>query len=193
VLLVAKDDVAHIALAKQFHDRKVEKRYLAIVEGEPQMDSDEVSVPLGRHPRFKERMAVRPEEGKESVSIYRVLERFRGFSLVEVQPKTGRTHQIRAQMAWVGHPVVCDKLYGNRRTLCRWELASDRSDPSGPSAEESDRAPRDCLIDRQALHAYRLAFTHPATGEWVEFQAPIPDDMGRLLDALGQARTDRSD
>jgi len=179
VLLVAKDDVAHIALAKQFHDRKVEKHYLAIVEGEPEMDSDEVSIPLGRHPRFKERMSVRPEEGKESVSVYRVLERFRGFSLVEVQPKTGRTHQIRAQMAWIGHPVVCDRLYGRRRTFFLSELTKG-------TAPDPGEAP---LMDRQALHAYRLGFTHPATGEWTEFQAPIPDDMERLLDAL---RTYRS-
>lgn len=177
VLVVAKDQVAHIHLARQFHDRTAEKEYICVVEGEMKFDSDIVSIPLGRHHKHKEMVTVRADDGKESVSIYEVIERYEGFTLVGVQPHTGRTHQIRAQMAWLGHPVVCDKLYGRRKILRLSDLSSDAGDT--------------VLMDRQALHAHRLRVLHPATGEKMEFVAPLPDDIQSVIDALRAWRRKR--
>jgi len=176
VILAAKTDAAHSALAKQFEARTVEKHYLAVVEREPQLDADLIDAPLGRSRRHPEAMAIR-HDGKPAQSIYRVQRRFRGFALLDVELLTGRTHQIRVHLVHIGHPVVADSLYGTRGALYRSDLLGR------PPAE--DEPP---LIERQALHAHRIAIAHPATGERVEFTAPLPHDIEALLAALEELR-----
>ena len=177
VILAAKTDAAQAALADQFAARTVEKHYLAVVEREPELDSDLIDLPTGRHPRHREIAAVRHDIGKPAQSIYRVVRRYRGFAHLDVQILTGRTHQIRVHLAHVGHPVVADAAYGAHSPLFRSELAGE---PPG-----DDEAP---LIARQALHAHRIAFDHPATGQRLEFTAPPPDDILALLAALDELR-----
>jgi len=174
VILFAKSDAAHHRLGRQFEARQVEKTYLTIVEGEPELDADIINLPIGKHLSHSEKVAIRFDVGKEAITIYQVRERFRGFARVECTPKTGRTHQIRIHLRTLGHPVVADHLYGYRESLSEADLVD------GGSPEP--------LIQRQALHAHRLALRHPATDAPIEFVAPIPEDMQRLLDALRKHR-----
>jgi len=176
VILAAKTDVAHAALARQFEARTVEKHYLAVVLRAPELDSDVIKAPLGRHPRNPQAIAVR-RDGKAARSIYRVRRRFRGFAQLDVQILTGRTHQIRVHLAHIGHPVVADALYGHRAALHRSELLGDR-----PTEDEEP------LIERQALHAHRIGIAHPITGKPMEFTAPLPHDIQTLLAALEELR-----
>jgi 23S rRNA pseudouridine1911/1915/1917 synthase len=179
LLIVAKDDAAHRALAQQFEQRTIHKRYLAIVVGEPGRDSDYIERTIGFHPVRREKMAVRlPEDGgKVASTFYEVLERFRGYALVRCEPRTGRTHQIRVHLAHIAHPIVADKLYAGRDRLTLGDLA-------GPDAPEGDRI----LIDRQALHAYSIRLKHPSTGRELTLTAPLPEDMTRTLEALRRYR-----
>jgi len=176
VILAAKTDAAHAALAAQFEARTVEKHYLAVVEREPELDSDLIDAPLGRSRRNPEAMAVR-RDGKPAQTIYRVARRFRGFAELDVQPLTGRTHQIRVHLAHIGHPVVADLLYSHRAALYRSELLGRE-----PSADEEP------LIERQALHARSIAIDHPLSGQRMVFEAPVPGDMAQLLATLGELR-----
>jgi len=175
LLLVAKDDQAHRKLAAQFEQRTIRKEYLALVSGVPDRDRDSVERPIGFHPTYREKMAIRtPEDGgKEAATFYEVIERFRGHAFVRCKPKTGRTHQIRVHLAHVGHPIVADKAYSGRDRLTLGDLL-------GPGTPDADRV----LIDRQALHAHTLRLTHPVTGAPLEFVAPLPADMTRTLEAM---------
>ena len=175
LLIVAKDDRAHKALAWQFESRTIRKEYLALVYGVPSRDSDYIEKPLGTHPTLREKIAVRTlhDGGKEAITFYEVLERFHGHALVRCKPKTGRTHQIRVHLAHIGHPVVADKAYAGRGALTLGDLL-------GPDDPEADRI----LIARQALHAHALHFEHPSTGEPLDFTAPLPEDMAATLAAL---------
>src|SRR5438067_4108558 len=155
IIVVAKNDAAHNALARQLKDRSVEKTYLALVEGTPRPLEGSIEAPIARDPRNRQRMAV-IEGGREATTAYRVIERFRGMSLLEARPKTGRTHQIRVHLAAIGHPIVGDRVYGR------------------PSP----------LVDRQFLHAIRIAFTHPRSGERMEFEAALADDLARAVERL---------
>ncbi|MEX2247526.1 MAG: RluA family pseudouridine synthase [Dehalococcoidia bacterium] len=155
VILVAKSDAAHQALARQLKARTVEKTYLALVEGTPKPPQGVIDAPIARHPRDRQRMTV-AEGGREAATAYRVIERFRGYSLVEVHPRTGRTHQIRVHLAAISHPIVGDVKYGR---------------------------PSD-LVGRQFLHAWRIAFVHPRTGERVELEAPLAPDLEAALGRL---------
>jgi len=179
VIVVAKDDLAHANLARQFESRCVRKEYLAITCGVLDRDSDFIERPLGPHPTHREKMAIRgPEDGgKEAMSYYEVVERFDGFTLVRIIPKTGRTHQIRVHLAHVGCPVLADHAYGGRRSLYLSEIAP-------PGTFEQDRM----LIDRQALHASKIWLHHPRIREPMEFEAPLPRDFADTLAALGQYR-----
>jgi 23S rRNA pseudouridine1911/1915/1917 synthase len=181
VMVVAKHDRAHKSLADQFEARTVTKEYFAIVVGQPDRDRDLIDLPIGFHPHQREKMAIRPSDpaSRPAQSFYEVIQRFDGFSSVRILPKTGRTHQIRVHLAAIGCPVLCDRAYGGRATLTRGELR---------------RAPDDgeVLIDRQALHARRLAFAHPNTGQPLEIVAPLPADMERVLDELRCSREVRS-
>jgi 23S rRNA pseudouridine1911/1915/1917 synthase len=186
LLVVVKDDLAHRRLALQFELREVEKEYLAIVYGVPQRDSDYIEKPIGFHPLSREKMAIRrPEDGgRAAVTFYEVVERFRGYSLVRCKPKTGRTHQIRVHLTHIGHPIVADKAYSGRDRLTLAELAGEAACPSEVDAAR-------VLIDRQALHAHRLRFTHPSSGKLVALEALLPEDMARSLEALRQHCAER--
>jgi len=175
VMVVAKDDTTQWKIAKQFEHRQVNKSYLAIVHGTPELTADRIKVPLGVHPRIREKYAIRPGIGKEAITFYEVIESFRGFSLLKLTPKTGRTHQIRVHLSYIKHPIVADDMYGGR-LVYPWQLAD---------AEPAVQQP---VIDRVALHAHTLEFKHPKTDEMVKFQAPLPKDMQNMLDMLRKYR-----
>lgn len=171
VLVVAKNDAAHRSLAAQFKARTVRKVYEALVWGRPPRAQGIVDGPIGRHPSARVRMAVRPE-GRVARTLYRTLESFGPVTLLEVRPETGRTHQIRVHLSFAGHPIVGDRLYGGKR-------------PSSGGSEEAARALAD--YGGLALHARRLGFAHPRTGDWREFEAPRPRELQDLLDRLERA------
>lgn len=174
VIVVARSEDAHHRLAKQFERRTVEKTYLAITQGQPSFDRDEISAPIGIHPYQREKMAVRRDHAtsREAVTRYEVVERFRGAALVRVAPKTGRTHQIRVHLAHIGCPVLCDMLYSGRSVIEPTLFGLSAGPP---------------LLTRQALHAASLAIDHPASGERLQLAAPLPADMEGMLAALRQA------
>lgn len=176
-IVAAKNDAAHLKLAEQFADRTIEKEYFAIVAGNPNLDRDYVDAPIGLHPHHRERMAVRHDHAtsKAAQSFYEVLERFRGFAAVRIVPKTGRTHQIRVHLASIGCPVLCDKLYGHRASITRGELLGGAADD-------------EVVLDRQALHARRLCFTHPGSGQTVDIEAPLAGDIEKVLGLLREHR-----
>lgn len=177
VIVFAKSDGAHARLARQWEDRQVGKEYLTIVEGVPELDADVIDQPLGKDRHVREKYAIRRDgTGRNAVSQYQVRERFDGFSLVGVSIKTGRTHQIRIHMAHIGHRVVADRQYGSRDQLALQELARGRADHD------------EVLIRRQALHAASLTVRHPTTRRELHFEAPLPDDMARTLEALRRWR-----
>jgi len=176
VMVVAKNDTAQGKIAAQFQNRRVAKTYLAVAQGCPELSADRINVPLGMHPRIREKYAVRTETGKEAITFYKVLEEFRGFSLLELITKTGRTHQIRVHLSYIKHPIVGDDMYGGK-AVYRWQLQDRQTTVEEP------------IINRCALHAYTLAFEHPATGKMVSFEAPLPEDMQELLKALRKNRT----
>ncbi|HQN33439.1 MAG TPA: RluA family pseudouridine synthase [Sedimentisphaerales bacterium] len=175
VMVVTKHDMAQWKVAKQFELRQVEKSYLAIVHGTPELTADRIDAPLGVHPKIREKYSIRPETGKEAVTFYEVVEAFRGFSLIHCKPRTGRTHQIRVHLSHLKHPIVADDMYGGK-LVYPWQLAD-----AEPAVEEP-------VIGRCALHAWTLGFTHPTTGQRVRFEAPLPADMQHLLDLLRRHR-----
>jgi 23S rRNA pseudouridine1911/1915/1917 synthase len=181
VIVVAKNDQVHDALSAQFKTRAVEKEYLAIVVGVPDRDRDVIDEPIGDHPTHREKKAIRREDAsaRPAVTEYEVIERFAGFALLRARPRTGRTHQIRIHLAHVGHPVLCDRLYGGRAMLSERELM-----PRGLTSEPSELI----LLDRQALHAHRLTIMHPITGVRMTFEAAVPADIIKALDALRRWR-----
>lgn len=175
VMIVAKDDGSQWKIAKQFEQRQVKKSYLAIVHGIPELTADRIKAPLGIHPRVREKYAIRPDVGKESITFYEVVESFRGFSLLKLTPKTGRTHQIRVHLSYIKHPIVADDMYGGR-LVYPWQLADDE-----PAVQQP-------VISRVALHAHTIEFKHPSTEKMVKFEAPLPEDMQSLLDMLRKHR-----
>ncbi|MEJ3405993.1 RluA family pseudouridine synthase [Rathayibacter sp. YIM 133350] len=160
LMVVAKSERAYTALKRAFHDREVEKIYHAVVQGHPDPLAGTIDAPVGRHPRSDWKFAV-TADGKHAVTHYEAIEAFRAASLLEIHLETGRTHQIRVHMAAQRHPCVGDAMYGADPTL---------------SARLG--------LTRQWLHAVQLSFAHPATGEWVSFQAPYADDLQHALDVL---------
>ncbi len=181
VIIMAKNNVAHKGMTVQFRERTLQKRYLAIAEGELRFDSGTIDLPLARHFRDRKKFAVVFGAGKESKSRYLVRERFDGFTLVEVAPKTGRTHQIRVHLKSLGHPVICDGYYGFRRRL-RWRDLVPPEVASEMTQEKLDET----LLRRQALHAYELHFKHPTTGKEMELHAEMFPDMKLALELLRQ-------
>ena len=181
VMVVAKNDIAQWKIAKQFEQRKTKKSYLAIVHGTPDLTADRINAPLGVHPKIREKYAVRPENGKEAVTFYEVVENFRGFSLLKLTPKTGRTHQIRVHLSYIKHPIVADGMYGGK-FIYLWQLQDAEPTTAGKPV------PQEPVINRVALHALTLEFKHPTTGEIVTFEAPLPEDMQNLLNLLRKYR-----
>ncbi|MGL4513530.1 MAG: RluA family pseudouridine synthase [Lacipirellulaceae bacterium] len=179
VLVVAKNDRAHERLAAQFHDRTVEKQYVAIVLGPMDRDADVVDKPIGSHPTQRDKMAVREghPDSREAVTKFVVAERFRRFTLVRAFPKTGRTHQIRVHLAHAGWPILCDRLYGGRSRITLTELEGGLLVPGEPA-----------LLMRQALHAERLEVDQPTTGARLSFEAPLAPDIARVLRHLRSPR-----
>ncbi|AQQ09052.1 Ribosomal large subunit pseudouridine synthase D [Sedimentisphaera cyanobacteriorum] len=170
-IIVAKNDDAQYNLAQQFKNRSTKKKYLAVVHGTPELDSDMIKNMIGPHPTVREKFAVRSEEGKKAITVYKVLERFNGYAYVEIDIHTGRTHQIRVHMSHLGYPIVADRIYGGK-VVYPWQIKNEL-----PS-------PQDILINRQALHAGWLEINHPRTGERMSFEAPLYQDMASLLDML---------
>ena len=180
VILVARNEQAHAKLARQFATRSIEKEYFALVCGCPQRDRDFIDCPIGFHPHVREMMAIRhhDSESRPAQTFYEVLERFVGFAAVKLLPKTGRTHQIRVHLNHIGCPVLCDRQYGGRSRITRGEIRRDPADAT-------------VLLERQALHARRLRFLHPATNEPLEVEAPLPDDIAAVLTELRNFRSAR--
>lgn len=184
VIVVAKTDAAHEDLARQFHDRLVQKEYIAITSGRFDRDADRVNEPIGQHPTHREKMAVRPghPDSRPAETFFEVIERFPGFALVRARPKTGRTHQIRVHLMHLRCPVLCDKQYGGRSRVTLGELRSvTRQKRLGDDAPDDE-----VLMTRHALHAHRLSFAHPTSGKPLTFEAPLPADMAAVLKALRQ-------
>jgi 23S rRNA pseudouridine1911/1915/1917 synthase len=172
--VVAKDDATHRGLARQFAQRQMEKRYLAIVCGDMGKAKGVIDAAVGRHPVHRQKMSTHTRVGRAAITEFRVLERFGLYTVVELRPRTGRTHQIRVHMAALGHPLVGDPTYGRSR----------------PHLKRAPVAPQLAWFRRQALHAWVLGFTHPMSGEWLECRAPLPTDLERLLAMLRQAQGD---
>jgi len=160
LMVVAKSERAYTALKRAFKEREVDKIYHAVVQGHPDPLVGTIDAPIGRHPTHSWKFAVTPT-GKDSVTHYETIEAFRGAALLEIDLETGRTHQIRVHMAAHRHPCVGDPLYGADPTL---------------SARLG--------LKRQWLHARQLAFTHPTTGDWMEFTSEYPPDLAHALDVL---------
>jgi 23S rRNA pseudouridine1911/1915/1917 synthase len=184
LMVVAKTDKAHRALAKQFADHgrtgDLERGYLALVWGAPQRPHGVINAPIGRHPTNRTKMAVLPEDkGRPAATRWRVIETYGAgkdgplASLIECTLETGRTHQVRVHMAHIGHPLIGDPLYGRGFKSKLRKL---------PESLQSQIA----ALDRQALHAARLAFVHPDTGTLLEFNSPPPDDFAGIADTLKQ-------
>jgi 23S rRNA pseudouridine1911/1915/1917 synthase len=181
VLLVAKNDLAHRALSSQFKERTIHKTYLAISRGRPNEWEGRICLPLARSATHSKKIEVRSDgTGRTAITDYRVLEVFRGYSLIELYPLTGRTHQIRVHLATLRLPVACDKLYGREKLVYLSDLR-DRPRESGETP----------LIERHALHAASISFRHPVTREEMTFSAPLHDDMLALLRALQTHRSPR--
>jgi len=155
LLVVARNERARAGLSRQLKQREVSKTYLALVKGLPEPPQGTIEAPIGRHPRNRKKMAV-VAGGREAETRYRLREEIDGFALLEVEPVTGRTHQIRVHLAAIGHPVVGDATYGKRSEI----------------------------VARQFLHAWRLAFDLPSSGRRVEFESPLPADLRAALARL---------
>ena len=168
LLVVAKTEVALENLSDQFRDRTVFKSYVALVHGRVNTDSGQIDQPLARDRANRTRMAV-VRGGRSALSLYRVRQRFDRFTLLDVELKTGRTHQIRVHLAWLKHPVVGDETYGAGRdnTIQNARLRAQVRN-----------------LGRHFLHAERLAFTHPQSGKRVEFHSPLPPELMQLLAEL---------
>jgi len=187
VMVVAKTDTAHWRLAHQFEHRHAQKEYLAVVHGTLDLDADVIDVPLGRHPRIREKYAARPESGKSAVTQYQLETQYRGYALVRCFPKTGRTHQIRVHLSLIKHPIVADTIYGGKTmSLAQLANGAELPQPPDPAAQLDPDQP---VITRQALHAHRLHLKHPISQKPISLEAPLPDDLKLLLQLLKKYRT----
>jgi len=161
VMVAAKNDIAHVDLAEQIKHKTAHRQYLAIVRGNIKEDEGVIHGDIGRHPTDRKKMAIVFENGKPATTKFKVIERFGSYTLVECTLLTGRTHQIRVHMAYIGHPLVGDPKYGS---------------PKSPFK-----------IEGQALHSLNLSLCHPMTKERMYFSAPLPEDMEKILSALRRA------
>lgn len=180
VIVIAKDNQVHNRLSRQFEQREVTKEYRAIVRGRLDRDADIIRTHIKVHPKAHEKMIVCPpdEKSREAITRYVVLRRFRGYAEVQLLPETGRTHQLRVHLQSLKAPCVADRLYAGHDRLYASELQGLPVPPG--------EAP---LISRQGLHAFRLRLRHPVTEAWMDFEAPLPEDMQRTLTALETYRS----
>jgi len=158
VLIVCKNDMAHNSISEQLKDHSITRRYAAIVHGVIKDDEGTINAPIGRHPIDRKKMSINEKNGRDAITHYRVLERFKQYTYIECQLETGRTHQIRVHMASTGHPLLGDSVYGPAKCPFR--------------------------LNGQTLHAGVLGIIHPRTGEYMEFTAPLPDYFEELLRKL---------
>ena len=158
LIVSAKNDFAHLDLSRQIKDRQVTKKYLALVHGNMKDDSGIIDAPIGRSLKNRKKMAVTEGKSREAITQFQVLKRFSSYTLVEATLLTGRTHQLRVHLAFIGYPIVGDQLYGQRK--------------------------QGLNISRQALHSHILGFVHPSSKKYMEFSAPLPQDMQELIDCL---------
>jgi 23S rRNA pseudouridine1911/1915/1917 synthase len=175
LLVIAKNDLSHISL--QFQKKTAERRYIALLWGRPAQDRMILDAPIGRNPTDRKKMAIVLSGGKarQAQTEISVREVFGGFSLVEASLRTGRTHQIRVHCSWIGHPVVGDPLYGGERKI-----------PGGIYSTKQAAEIYEAIknLNGQALHAFRLSFQHPRNMRYMEFEAPMPDTMQKLMDLI---------
>ena len=157
-VIACKNDKAHRCIAEQLKEHSINRRYRAICFGELEQEEGTIDQPIGRHPNDRKKMAVNPQNGKRAVTHYRVLQRFQGYTYIECVLETGRTHQIRVHMASIGHPLLGDEVYSNRKSPFK--------------------------LQGQTLHAKTLGFIHPTTGEYLEIDAPLPEYFEHLLTVL---------
>ena len=153
--MVAKNNKAHEILAKQLEEKKTTRKYIALVWGVIKEDTGTIDAPIGRDLKDRKKMAVTDVNAKDAITHFKVLERYQEATLIELQLETGRTHQIRVHMDYIGHPVVNDPVYGKKKLI----------DETG-----------------QCLHAKELGFIHPTTGEYMQFEAPLPECFINILD-----------
>jgi 23S rRNA pseudouridine1911/1915/1917 synthase len=158
LLVVAKDDQAHSSLAAQIKEHSFDRFYHAVVYGNLKEDSGTVHQPIGRHPTDRKKMAVTDKNSRDAVTHFEVVERYQGFTHVRLKLETGRTHQIRVHMAYIGHPVAGDPVYGPRKVISS--------------------------LEGQCLHAKTISFLHPKTGELLSFDSPLPGYFTRFLSTL---------
>lgn len=175
VLILARSAAAHRHLNTQFDQRRVDKRYDALLTGNPDWEQREIELALRANGDRKHRTVVDAQRGKPSLTRVRVLERFERYTLVEAQLLSGRTHQVRAHMAALGHPLAADLLYGAPGPVLLSELK-----PGFCPGIKGECA----ILKRTGLHAFSLALQHPLSGEWLEFQAPYPPDFAGALRQL---------
>ncbi len=171
VLVAAKNDSAHALLSSQFKERKIKKQYLAIVHGSMEQDSGSIEFPIGRHTSDRKKMSVITRKPRIAETHWKVKEHLDVASLISIDLKTGRTHQIRVHCSAIKHPVVGDRVYGHGGIKA--------FDANNKEKHELLK-----LVKRQMLHAWRIRFRHPSTNKIMEFEAPIPDDMAGLIDSL---------
>jgi 23S rRNA pseudouridine1911/1915/1917 synthase len=174
-MIVAKNDSAHQHLSRQFKSRQIKKEYLALVHGILKTESGNIKLPIGRHPVDRKRMSTVSPKGRTAETAWQVKEEFQVFTLLSLELKTGRTHQIRVHCASLRHPIVGDKVYRPRKlekTIARDHRQSDK-------ILEVLK-----MVKRQMLHAWRLGFRHPHTGEAVSFESPLPEDMASTIQRI---------
>ena len=157
-LVACKNDMAHQSLSKQLKEHSIRRIYVAIVHGNIKEEDGTVNAPIGRHPTERKKMSIHSRNGREAITHYQVLERFGNYTYIQCELETGRTHQIRVHMASLGHPLLGDTVYGSSKNPYH--------------------------LQGQALHAMILGFRHPATGEYMEFTAPLPEYFEKLLEKL---------
>ena len=171
LLVVAKNDRVHRFLAEQFKGATIKKTYVALVHGDTKDERGEINLPIARHPRRRKEMTVLASGGRKALTYWRKEEAFSGkFALLSVSPRTGRTHQIRVHLSYIGHPIVGDPVYGYKKNW--WKRH--------PTLKNNLFT----QIKTQMLHAQRLGFVHPDSEDFCEFQAPLPEDMDHLLKSL---------
>ena len=174
-LVVAKNDAAHTNLSRQFKSRKVKKDYLALVHGNMKSPIGSIKLRIGRHPVDRKRMSTVSPRGRTAETEWNIKEQFQGFALLEVHLKTGRTHQIRVHCSALHHPIVGDKVYGPRKLEKTIAMGRPQSDQILQVLKS---------VKRQMLHAWRLGFRHPLTGEAVSFESPLPEDMASIIQRI---------
>jgi len=166
IMVIAKNDLSHTNLSEQFKNKTVKKKYRALILGSPKEKSGMISMPLGRHKSNRKKISSQTNKPRQSTSKWEIIKRFRNVTYIEVEPLTGRTHQIRVHFSESGFPLVGDKVYGRKKY----------------PDEILDNLAK--LLDRQALHASSLSFTHPRSRERVKFEAPLPADFTEALKIL---------